>query len=221
LHGGSSGFRLSGAAEHRERECEPPAGQSLNPTETASDDAELLECIRGGATDDFGELVRRHQSRVFAILHRYERDAHKVEDLAQETFLKAWRALGQFDGRAPIEHWLSRIAARVALDHLRKEKWRQNEIGLPELGDDALDWLRSDDEKSELEARSAAELLALAMRELSPADRMVITMQELEGRSVKEIAVAMGASGVAVRVRAMRARSKLRQALEKIAKEKL
>jgi RNA polymerase sigma-70 factor, ECF subfamily len=193
----------------------------LNSTETASDDAELLERIRGGATDDFAELVRRHQSRVFAILHRYERDAHKVEDLAQETFLKAWRALGQFDGRAPFEHWLSRVAARVALDHLRKEKRRQNEIGLPELGDDALDWLRNDDEKSELDARSAAELLELAMRALSPADRLVITMQELEGRSVKEIAVAMGASGVAVRVRAMRARSKLRQALEKIAKEKL
>jgi len=193
----------------------------LNSTETTGDDAELLERILGGATDDFAELVRRHQSRVFAILHRYERDAQKVEDLAQETFLKAWRALGQFDGRAPFEHWLARIAARVALDHLRKEKRRQNEIGLPELGDDALDWLRSDDEKNELDVRSAAELLELAMRELSPADRMVITMQELEGRSVKEIAVAMGASGVAVRVRAMRARSKLRQALEKLAKEKL
>jgi RNA polymerase sigma-70 factor (ECF subfamily) len=186
-----------------------------------SDDAELLERIRGGATDDFAEIVRRHQSRVFAILHRYERDGHKVEDLAQETFVKAWRALGQFDGRAPFEHWLSRIAARVALDHLRREKRRQNEIGLPELGDDALDWLRSDDEKDELNALGAAELLELAMRELSPADRVVITMQELESRSVKEIAGAIGASGVAVRVRAMRARAKLRRALEKIAKEKL
>jgi RNA polymerase sigma-70 factor (ECF subfamily) len=194
---------------------------SLNSTETVTDDAELLERIRGGATDDFAEIVRRHQSRVFAILHRYERDAHKVEDLAQETFVKAWRALGQFDGRAPFEHWLSRIAARVALDHLRREKRRQNEIGLPELGDDALDWLRSDDEKNELDARGAAELLDLAMRELSPADRVVITMQELEGRSVKEIAAAIGASGVAVRVRAMRARAKLRQALEKMAKENL
>jgi RNA polymerase sigma-70 factor, ECF subfamily len=193
----------------------------LNSTETVTDDAELLEHIRGGATDEFAELVRRHQSRVFAILHRYERDAHKVEDLAQETFVKAWRALGQFDGRAPFEHWLSRIAARVALDHLRKEKRRQNEIGLPELGDDALDWLRNDDEKSELDARSAAELLDLATRELSPADRVVITMQELEGRSVKEIAKAIGASGVAVRVRALRARAKLKQALEKIVKEKV
>jgi RNA polymerase sigma-70 factor (ECF subfamily) len=179
-------------------------------------DVELLERIRNGATDDFAEIVRRHQSRVFAILHRYERDAQKVEDLAQETFVKAWRALGQFDSRAPFEHWLSRIAARVALDHLRREKRRQNEIGLPELGDDALDWLRSDYEKNELEARGAAELLELAMRKLSPADRVVITMQELEGRSVKEIAAAIGASGVAVRVRAMRARAKLRRALEKL-----
>lgn len=182
-----------------------------------SDDVELLERIRNGATDDFAEIVRHHQSRVFAILHRYERDTQKVEDLAQETFVKAWRALGQFDGRAPFEHWLSRIAARVALDHLRREKRRQNEIGLPELGDDALDWLRSDDEKDELAARGAAELLDVAMRELSPADRVVITMQELEGRSVKEIAAALGASGVAVRGRAMRARAKLRRALEKLA----
>ena len=184
-----------------------------------NEDAELLERIRNGATDDFAEIVRRHQARVFAVLHRYERDAHKVEDLAQETFVKAWRALSQFDARAPFEHWLSRIAARVALDHLRREKRRRNEIGLPELGDDALDWLRSGDEKNELDARNAAELLDLAMRELSPLDRVVITMQEIEGRSVKEICETTGASGVAVRVRALRARGKLRRALEKLMKD--
>jgi RNA polymerase sigma-70 factor (ECF subfamily) len=183
-----------------------------------SDDAELLERIRNGATDDFAEIVQRHQSRIFAVLHRYERDAQKLEDLAQETFVKVWRALGQYDGRAPFEHWLSRVAARVALDHLRKEKRRQNEIGLPELGEDALDWLRSGDEKNELDARAAAEILDLAMRELSPADRIVITMQEIEGRSVKEIGAATGSSNVAVRVRALRARAKLKQALEKLVK---
>ena len=181
-----------------------------------SDDAELLERIRGGATDDFAGLVQRHQSRVFAILHRYERDAHRVQDLAQETFLKAWRALAQFDGRAPFEHWISRIAARVALDHLRKERRRKNEVALPELGEEVLDWLRSGDENSELDSRNAAEILELAMRELSPADRVVITMQELEGHSVKEIAAVIGASGIAVRVRAMRARAKLKRAVEKL-----
>jgi len=184
-----------------------------------SDDAELLQRIRDGAPDDFAEIVRRHQSRVFAILHRYERDGQRVEDLAQETFLKVWRALGQFDGRAPLEHWISRIAVRTALDHLRKDKRRKNEIGFPELGEDALDWLRSDDEKSELDARSAAELLALAMRELSPDDRVVITMQEIEGCPVREISAVLGVSGIAVRVRAVRARAKLKRALEKIDKD--
>ena len=182
-----------------------------------NDDAELLARIRHGATDDFAEIIRRHQSRVFAILYRYERDAQKLEDLAQETFVKAWRALGQFDGRAPLEHWLSRIAVRTALDHLRKEKRRRNEIGLAELGDDVLDWLRNDDEKSELDSRSAAEVLELAMRELAPADRVVITMQEIEGRSVKEICAATGSTSVAVRVRALRARAKLKRALKKLA----
>jgi RNA polymerase sigma-70 factor (ECF subfamily) len=183
-----------------------------------SDDAELLQRIRGGSPDDFVEIVRRHQSRVFAILHRYERDAQHVEDLAQETFVKAWRALEQFDGRAPFEHWISRIAVRTALDHLRKEKKRRNEISLPELGEDALDWLQSGDEKNELDSRSAVELLDAAMRELSPTDRVVITMQEIEGCSVKEIAEAVGASGVAVRVRAVRARAKLKRTLEKLVK---
>lgn len=183
-----------------------------------SDDAELLQRIRAGATDEFAELVRRHQSRVFGILHRYERDWQRVEDLAQETFLKAWRALAQFDGRAPFEHWISRIAVRTALDHLRREKKHRSTVGFDELGEDALDWLRNDDEKSELDSNSASEILNLAMQELSPADRVVITMQEIEGRSVKEICAATGASSIAVRVRAVRARARLKKALEKLMK---
>lgn len=180
-----------------------------------SDDAELLERIRNGAPDEFAEIIHRHQARIFAILHRYERDAHRVEDLAQETFVKAWRALDQFDGRAPFEHWLCRIAVRVALDHLRREKKRRHDVGLPDLGEDALEWLHNDDAPAELDSRAAAEILDLALRELSPADRVVITLQEIEGRSVKEICALTGASGVAVRVRALRARKRLKRELEK------
>jgi RNA polymerase sigma-70 factor, ECF subfamily len=186
-----------------------------------NDETQLLERIRGGATDEFAELVRRHQSRVFAVLHRYERDAQRLEDLAQETFVKAWRALEQFDGRAPFEHWLSRIAVRTALDHLRKRQRVRNEVGFDELGEGALDWLQTDGGEGELAANSARELLDLAMRDLAPADRLVITLQEIEGRSVKEIAGLMGISGVAVRVRALRARARLKGALEKLKSDKL
>lgn len=181
-----------------------------------NDDAELLARIRSGATDDFAEIVRQHQSRVFAILHRYERDAHRLEDLAQETFVKVWRALDQYDGRAPFEHWLSKIAVHVALDHLRRRKRTQNEVGLPELGEDALEWLHTKEDEGELEANHAREILDVAMRQLSPAERLVITLQEIEGRSVKEISALTGSSGVAVRVRALRARAKLRKALEQL-----
>jgi RNA polymerase sigma-70 factor (ECF subfamily) len=184
-----------------------------------NDDAELLERIRGGASDEFAELVRRHQPLVFTILHRYERDAHKLEDLAQETFVKVWRSLDQFDGRAPFQHWLSKIAVNVAFDHLRKQKRTRNEIGFQDLGDDALEWLHSDGDKNELEASAAREILEAAMRELSPAERLVIMLQEIEDRSVKEISALTGSSGMAVRVRAMRARAKLRKALEKLGVE--
>ena len=184
-----------------------------------NDDADLLARIRDGNLEEFAELVRRYQQRVFALLHRYERDQQKLEDLAQETFVKIWKSLHQFDARAPFEHWLTKIAVNVALDHLRKEQRRRNEISLAELGDDALEWLRTGDGRSGLEAREAAELLAFAMRDLSPAEQMVITLQELEGRSVKEIAALTGSSGIAVRVRASRGRSKLRLALTRLERE--
>jgi len=176
-----------------------------------SDDAELLQRIRNGAHDEFAELVKRHQSHVFAILYRYERDAHRLEDLAQETFLKVWRSLDKFDNRAPFQHWLSRIAVNVALDHLRKQKRSRNEIGLPDLGEDALEWLRSDEN---LDAVRAREILDAAMRDLSADDRLVLTLLEIEERSVKEISALTGWSGVAVRVRALRARARLKKALE-------
>ena len=182
----------------------------------ATDDAELLARIRSGAMEEFAELVRRHQDHLFAVLYRYERDRQKLEDLAQETFLKAWRGLDQFDGRAPFQHWLTRIAIRVAIDHLRKERRRRNEVGLEDLGEDALEWLRDETQSRTLEARQAAELLAVAMRELSPCEQVVIAMQELEGRSIKEICERTGSSNVAVRVRAMRARAKLKRTLERL-----
>jgi RNA polymerase sigma-70 factor (ECF subfamily) len=182
------------------------------------DDAQLLDRVRHGAVDDFGEIVRRHQQRVFAILHRYERDAHKVEDLAQETFLKAWRFLDGYDGRAPFEHWLSRIAVRTALDHLRREKRVRAQLSLEDLGEAALDWLRDPAEDAQLDARKAAELLDIVMRELSPEDRTVITLLELEGRSVKETCALTGWSSPAVRVRAFRARAKLRKTLQRMEK---
>jgi RNA polymerase sigma-70 factor (ECF subfamily) len=184
-----------------------------------SDDAELIARIRGGAHEEYAELIRRHQSHVFAILYRYERDHHRLEDLAQDTFLKAWRSFEQFDGRAPFQHWLSKIAVHAALDHLRKQKRSQNEIGFPELGEDALNWLHHEDKQTDLDASQAREILNAAMRKLSPEDQLVLTLLEIEDRSVKEISSLTGWSAVTVRVRALRARARLKKALEGLEKK--
>jgi len=180
------------------------------------DENEIVAAVREGSTEAFGELVQRHQQRVFTILGRYERDRQKVEDIAQQTFIKAWRAIAQYDGRAPFEHWISRIAVRAALDHLRKQKRLRQEVPFSSLGDSVLDWLRSDQQMDSPGAREAREILDLAMSKLSPEDRVVITLLEIEERSVQEIASMTGWSGISVRVRAHRARAKLKKILEKM-----
>jgi RNA polymerase sigma-70 factor (ECF subfamily) len=105
---------------------------------------------------------------------------------------------------------------RVALDHLRRQKRIRSEVALSDLGEDALDWLQHPDGEGEPDPGAAAELLRAAMRELSPEDRQVLTLQELEGLSVKEICRLTGFSGAAVRVRAFRARARLRKILERM-----
>ena len=90
------------------------------------------------------------------------------------------------------------------------------EIALSDLGESALDWLQAPGDAAEPAAQDAAELLHAAMAGLSPEDRQVLTLLELEGRSVNEICDLTGFSNAAVRVRAHRARAKLRKALTRM-----
>ncbi|MBL67496.1 MAG: RNA polymerase subunit sigma-24 [Verrucomicrobiales bacterium] len=176
-------------------------------------DADLVARVRAGDNEVFALLVERHQQQVFAILSRYERDRHRVEDLAQDTFLKAWKGLEQYRASAPFQHWISRIAVNVALDHIRRATRRIRETGFDDLGDAPLDWLRSENSERDVEKAEACELLGYLLAQLSEDDRKVITLQSIEGWSVDDISRLTGWSSVSVRVRAHRARGRLRNAL--------
>jgi len=190
-----------------------------SPPTPAQVDHDLVARTRDGDQDAFTQLIQCHKNQVFAILSRYERDSHRVEDLAQDTFLKAWRRLGQYRASAPFQHWISRIAVNVALDHIRRTTRRIKETGFDDLGESPMDWLRSEDCGRETEKREARELLAQLLNQLSAADRMVITLQSIEGRNVEEIRQLTGWSAVSVRVRAHRARGRLRAALQTLLAE--
>ena len=190
--------------------------EQSNRIAAVNDERELISRIRDGAVDEFAQIVEQHKTLVFTILHRYERDPHHVEDLSQEAFVKIWKAIGQFDGRAPFAHWIAKITVHVALDHLRRRKRVQNQIGFDDVGEDVLEWLASDNENADLNPNAARELLELGMRELSAEEQMVLTLQELDGKSIAEIGSITGWSNVATRVRAFRARKKLKKNLERI-----
>ncbi len=182
-------------------------------------DTEILRRIRKGEPEAFEILVARYKNRVFGILTHYERDAQKVEDLAQDTFLKAWRNLEQYRAKSPFEHWLSRIASNVARDHLRRIQRRIRETSFEDLGEGSIDWLSTGNINRQLKVREARQLLEYAMQALTPLSRVILTQREIEGRSLKEVSELTGQSVDSVKVRCHRAKIKMREALQQLQKK--
>jgi len=176
---------------------------------SAADEA-LVSATLEGDEVAFAEIVRRHKRRVFSTASRFVRDAQQLDDLAQEVFLRAFRHLAKFRGDAPFEHWLARLTVSACYDFLRKERKVRAQTSL-----DALEWEVHDPAPdAERVARAARETLARAMQHLSADERLIITLCELEERSIRETAQLTGWSESNVKVRAFRARQRLKAILE-------
>jgi len=185
-------------------------------------DADLIAAVLEGDTASFEPLVVKHSPRVFATARRYARRESEVEDIVQEIWSKAFQKLRSFRGEAPFEHWLMRLAVRTCYDFLREHQ-RNRETTFSELSEREEDWLErfvSDPEGASETAAAARELIHRLLGKLSPAARLVITLLEIEERSVKEIAEITGWSVPLVKVRAFRARAEMRKYLSRMAREK-
>ena len=166
--------------------------------------------------------MEKYSPRIFATARRYARRESEVEDIAQEVWSKAFQKLASYRGEAPFEHWLMRLTVRTCYDFLRAHQ-RNREKNFSELTDAEDDWLERcvrQPETGETDAEAARQLVNRVLEQLSPAARMVITLLEIEDRSVKEIAEITGWSVPLVKVRAFRARAEMRKILLKIAKDK-
>jgi len=185
-------------------------------------EAELIAAAVNGDTASFEPLIQKYSPRVFATARRYARLEREVEDIAQEVWIKAFQKLASFRGDAPFEHWLMRMAVRTCYDFLRAHQ-RNRESAFSEISEPEDDWLErfaAAPESTSEHADAAKQLVARVLEQLSPAGRLIITLLEIEDRSVKEIAELTGWSVPLVKVRAFRARGEMRKILARIARDK-
>lgn len=173
-------------------------------------DEELLSAIRKGDDEAFARLVARYKRRVFGLAARFARDRDELEDICQNVFIKVYEHIPSFRNQAPFEHWLSRVAVRTCHDALRSRRHEKHNLRLDEwvyqIGDRR--------EQERLDARQARDVLNQALSRLTPDERLVITLLELEELTVREIAGLTDWSEANVKVRAHRARKALKRIVE-------
>lgn len=179
------------------------------------EDARVLKAIRAGDVDAYARLMAKYQGRVSGIVSGHA-PRERVAELTHEVFVRAYRSLAGYRGDSPFGHWLAKVTVRTCHDFWRSE-YRRRERPMSDLSEECRAFVEevsavetseaAEDSASRSEAR---ELLAWALDKLSPTDRMVVTLTHLEERPVAEAAEMLGISVPNVKVRAFRARKKLR-----------
>jgi RNA polymerase sigma-70 factor (ECF subfamily) len=177
------------------------------------DEAQLLVRARRGEKQAFGQLVEIHSEPVYRALRRFGLDADEAGDVAQEVFLRAWRGLDRFEGRAQLSTWLYRIAFNEAQRRLSRRP-------LPAAADpDGLDPIASipDSPDHEPDARALdrelGEAVDAALSQLPPALRTAVILRDLQGLSTDEAAAVAGVRPAAFKSRLHRGRMALRPLL--------
>jgi RNA polymerase sigma-70 factor (ECF subfamily) len=189
-----------------------------------SDDAEaefdLSGCLAGVRERD-QDAARRLVEHLYPLVIRIVR-AHLPrrvleEDLAQEVFMKMFTRLDQYQGAVPFPHWVSRIAVTTCIDHLRSQK-RRPEFRWADLSENEAEMLdnvlTSDGAADAGDALAARELVGKLLDQLKPDDRLVIQLLDLEQKTLVEIRELTGWNTTLIKVRAFRARRKLKKLFE-------
>jgi RNA polymerase sigma-70 factor (ECF subfamily) len=179
-------------------------------------EARLIERAQQGDQQAFEALLKLHERRIFAVVGSFLRRRQDVEDLVQEVFLKAYLAVGRFRPGAPFAPWLHRIAVNACYDHLRSIR-RRPEVALDDLAEREKAYLSAGGKSDDRLA--ARDLAGRILETLSPKDRLAITLREVQGFDVAEIASALGCTRPAAKVRLFRARRAMQGALQRLIRQ--
>jgi len=177
-------------------------------------DAELIGQTLTGNQAAYAELVKRHQRFVFTLALRYAKVREDAEEIAQDTFIKAYRSLAAFKGQAKFSTWLYSIVYTTAMTFLRKKRVDTDSI------DDENNFVQIENQASaydvnSAENRSRSFYLDQAIAQLLPDDAAIITLFYKGEQSLEEIAQAMDMEANTVKVKLFRARQRLKEKLER------
>jgi RNA polymerase sigma-70 factor (ECF subfamily) len=203
------------------RSYQPTIGEENALLSEQMSDNALVAAASQGDEEAFAELFERHRQLVARLGYRFFTRREQVEDVIQEAFTKAFFALGNYQGsyEASFPAWLTRITVHTCYDELRRQR-RRSESGIGDLTEDEAAYLH--EQLRDLSASGNVERNAITrdladklLRRLRPEDRLVLTLINLEERSIAEIADLLGWSSAKVKMRAHRARETLRRVLHK------
>jgi RNA polymerase sigma-70 factor (ECF subfamily) len=186
---------------------------------TAGTDAEaqLVRTAQEGNREAFEQLVRLHADRLYAVVIRVVGDRHEAEEVVQETFLRAWRSLGRFEGRSQFFTWLYRIGVNEAKRTHERRGARPASAPLDDAPGQAADERLAPHARAE--AQDLRHALEAAIMELPMDYRMPLVLRDIEGLSTAEAARVMDLGEAAFKSRLHRARLAVRAAVEELVTE--
>ena len=189
------------------------------------DEATLVAQARDGDTTAFGELVRRYEGKIFRLAQHVTQNREDAEDVLQETFMKAYEHLDQFQGNSKFYTWIVRIAVNQALMKLRRRKTDKS-VSLDDSIDTGEDTIVreiaawDEDPEQQYSREELGGILDSAVQSLEPLYRSVFVLRDIDELSTEETADALGLSVPAVKSRLLRARLQLREKLTRYFKRK-
>ncbi|OPX91270.1 sigma-70 family RNA polymerase sigma factor [Pelotomaculum sp. PtaB.Bin117] len=172
----------------------------------------------------FEELVHIHQNRVYALCLQFSGNHDDAQDLAQDAFIQAYRALGSFRNEADFGTWLHRITVNICLNSKRKNKMKPLSLDEPYQSEDGSE-IRHEvagtdgDPLRDLEEKEFRGLVQAALKSLSDEHRAVLILREIEGYSYEEVSSMIGCSLGTVKSRLSRARQVMRRRMTELARE--
>jgi RNA polymerase sigma-70 factor (ECF subfamily) len=184
------------------------------------DDHSLVEACRAGETEAFGALVERYQDRLFQTIRRLGSSTEDAKDVLQDTFLRAFEKLDQFQGDSSFYTWVYRIAVNLALSGYRRQRARalprHNGDRLAPHAEDPPDESADADPTFAIERAERDRFVEAALNKLGPEHRAVVILKDFAGHRYEEISAILDVPVGTVRSRLHRARCELRERLRSL-----